>query len=99
MCAMLTMFLTVIPAQTKAVVGSDMGIPVCYNLQNTTIDVPAVILFAPLAEWGLLYMHRLEVNYNLTATEKPIPVFGKIKIEHYDPGWQSTVLISKNKNI
>jgi len=99
MCVMIAFFFTITTAQSKSVVGSDMGIPVVQNLElnyfvQTAENLP---IKAMLQNWGLLY--RQVVIYNLCniTTEKQQISCLRVNICHYDPGLQNYSITSKNR--
>ena len=97
MCAMIAFFFTITTAQSKSVVGSDIGIPTICNLSNystqTAENLPAE---AMLQNWGLLYRQIGAANlYNITTGKIQTRCLDVI-ICHYDPGWQSYFTTSKN---
>ncbi|MBK5262655.1 MAG: hypothetical protein JJE17_08815 [Peptostreptococcaceae bacterium] len=101
MCLMIGLFLSITPAQSKSVVGSDMGIPTICNLESNYISPQAgnIQLMQSLQNWGLLYTQIGAANlYTIQLSAKIETRIPEIKTCHYDPGWQMSQITYSEKN-
>jgi len=93
MCLMIAFFFTITPAQSKSVVGSDMGIPTICNLQNNYISQNSepTLQMQMLQNWGLLYRQIGVSNLCNITPKKQTTRYVGVNICHYDPGWQNQI--------